>query len=354
MRIALFTLLPIFFATGFWFFYKRNKMSLIPSYFLSFLLISTATLVMSHLYIYLIDNGNIVLRIFFVIILLLLVFIIAFGIYALIFILLSNAYILLKKERRSLSHALTLILAICFISFSLFTHFEQHIELPDYIQVFIYAGCFIFLFYFTHIVHYIIASIIVNFAHPKYDQQYIIVNGSGLINGKVTPLLAGRIDKAILFYNKQKKIYYAPKLILSGGQGADEPVSEASAMMKYASSKGIPESDIILEQKSKTTLENMIFSKEIMDKQNVDNKPYNCIFSTNNYHLLRTGMYARVAGLKIDGIGSKTAWYYLPNALIREYIAYVVMHKKRHLIFVLVSFLCGFLTSMALLINGWI
>jgi uncharacterized SAM-binding protein YcdF (DUF218 family) len=61
------------------------------------------------------------------------------------------------------------------------------------------------------------------------------------------------------------------------------------------------------------------FSKEIMERE----KPsgYHAIFTSNNYHIFRAGMYAEDVGLKIDGIGSKTARYYLPNAFLREFIA---------------------------------
>jgi len=353
MNTIWFVLLPLFFGAGFWFFYNHNKMSLIPSYFLTLFLLSSATIIMSYLYTYLIESGNIALRILFALILLPPVIVITFGIYGLVFILLTNAYIILKRERKSFSHALTLILALCVTGYAIFTRFYHNAEVPDYIEIFFYAGYFILSFYFVHIIHYLIATILANFSRPKYNQQYIIVHGSGLINGKVPPLLASRVDKAIHFYSKQKKVFHAPKLILSGGQGNNESISEARAMMEYAIQKGVPEDDILLEDKSDTTFRNMKFSKEIMDNDSTaGEKPYNCIFSTSNYHLLRTGIYARAVGLKINGIGSKTALYYLPNALIREYIAYVVMHKRRHMIFVLVCFLFAFVISMILLINS--
>jgi len=353
MSVIWLVLLPLFFGAGFWFFYNRNKMSLIPSYFLTLCLLSSATIIMSYLYTYLIESGNFAIRILFALILLPLAVIISFGIYGLIFILLTNSYIILKKERRSFAHALTLILALCVIGFSLVTHFLQNVEVPDSIQIFLFTGYFLLSFYFVHIIQYAIASILANLSRPKYNQQYIIINGCGLINGKAPPLLASRVDKAIEFYNKQKQVSHAPKLIMSGGQGSDEPISEARAMMEYALLKGVSEDDIILEEKSETTLQNMKFSKEIMDNNEAaDEKPYRSIFSTSNYHLLRTGMYARAAGLRINGIGSKTALYYLPNALIREYIAYVVMHKRRHMIFVLVCFLFALAISMILTISG--
>lgn len=348
-------LVPLFFGGGFCFFYRRNKMSLIPSYFLSLFFLSSATIAMAYLYTHLIDSGNLLLRILFVLPLLPLVFIMAFGAYGLIFILLMNAYIMFKRERRSLAHALTLILALCFIGFFVFTSVIQRVELPVVVQALLYGGYFLGVFYFIHISHYAIASILANISRPKYKQQYIIVHGSGLINGKVPPLLAGRVDRAIQFYQEQKRVFEAPKLILSGGQGPDEPTSEARAMMEYAILKGVLEDDILLEEQSATTLQNMKFSKEIMDEHaSTQGMPYSCIFSTSNYHLLRTGMFAVACGLKIDGIGSKTALYYLPNALIREYIAYVVMQKKGHLLFALASFVCVFALSMILLTVGWL
>ena len=336
----------------FCFAYRRNKMSIIPAYFLSTVLSLLVIAVMSQLYVAMIYSGSLVVRIIFMLFFIPLVFVVLFGIYALIAILLMNTYTMFQKERRSLAHALTFVLALCFIVFLIVTNFVQRVEIPDYIQIFIYAGYFLVAFYFAHIVHYTLASILCNLAGPKYNQQYIIVHGSGLIDGKVSPLLAGRVERAVRFYHKQKEVWVAPKIICSGGQGADEPISEAQAMMEYALSKGVLREDILLEDKSSTTLQNMKFSKEIMDKQTLaEDMPYRAVFATSNYHLLRTGMYARKVGLCIDGIGSKTALYYLPNALIREYIAYVMMHKKWHMLLFAGVFFASVLLMIILLVN---
>ena len=73
----------------------------------------------------------------------------------------------------------------------------------------------------------------------------------------------------------------------------------------------------------------MRFSKETMieDFGNANFRH----FTTNNYHLFRAGLFARMAGLKADGIGAKPLLF-LPNAFIREFIAIVVMYKRRHII----------------------
>ena len=75
-------------------------------------------------------------------------------------------------------------------------------------------------------------------------------------------------------------------------------------MQKYAVEKGIPLEHTVQENRSVNTYQNMLFSKRIMDTLKPDSK-YNSIFTTNNFHLFRSGLYARQAGLNSQGIGSK-------------------------------------------------
>ena len=165
---------------------------------------------------------------------------------------------------------------------------------------------------------------------PSYDQDFIIILGSKIKNnGSLTPLLQGRVDKALNFGNKQyeinkKKIVYVP----SGGKGKDETTSEAEAIKKYLLSKGIKEKQIIIEDKSTSTIENMKYSKNIIDKINKNAK---VSFSTTNYHVFRSGVIANEQGLDCEGMGSKTKWYFYTNALIREFIANLMYEKYKHI-----------------------
>lgn len=164
--------------------------------------------------------------------------------------------------------------------------------------------------------------------------KYVIILGAGLIDGnKVSPLLAGRIDKAIKAATKMKG---TPKFIVSGGQGADETVSEARAMADYMINKGIDEDNIYLEDKSTNTKENLQFSYEIIKKDKTFDKKSKAIFVTNNYHVFRASLFAKKAKIKADGIGCKTAFYYWPNAFVREYIAVILRFKIVFLLIFLV------------------
>lgn len=173
------------------------------------------------------------------------------------------------------------------------------------------------VFYFSMLVlSFVIYCIFIQIMPHLMNFDYIIIHGCGLIDGeKMTKLLSNRVDKAIEIYNKCKS---KPIIIPSGGQGEDEKLSEAQAMKNYLLENGIPDDSIILEDRSSTTRENLLFSKEIIDSRAGKKKT---ALVSSNYHIYRCLRYARELGLRCTGIGAKVAWYFWPSALIREFIA---------------------------------
>ena len=169
---------------------------------------------------------------------------------------------------------------------------------------------------------------------PNFDKDFVIILGSKInSNGTLTPLLKGRCDRAIEFGNKQyemtkKKIVYVP----SGGKGKDEVMAEAEAIKNYLIENGIDEKQILIEDQSTSTIENMRFSKNKIDDAKKDAK---ISFSTTNYHVFRSGVIANEQGIDVEGMGSKTKWYFYTNALIREFIANLVQERKSHIILLL-------------------
>ena len=190
-------------------------------------------------------------------------------------------------------------------------------------------------YFYTLIIATLYCNIMAAIHTPKYDKDFIIILGSKINNdGSLTPLLKGRVDKAIEFGKQQyeinkKKIVYIP----SGGKGNDEVTSEAEAIKKYLISKGIKENQIIIEDKSTSTKENMKYSKNIIDKISKEAK---ISFSTTNYHVFRSGVIACEQGIDCEGIGSKTKWYFYTNALIREFVANLVQERNKHIALLLI------------------
>src|SRR5699024_3047482 len=184
---------------------------------------------------------------------------------------------------------------------------SAYIPLPNWIIFVLTFVCIVDIVFTFTFIGYLFYSFLYQVIPVRKTVNYIIILGAGVRSEEVTPLLRSRLDKAIEYQEKQtEKISF----VVSGGQGPNEPVSEAFAMRKYLLSRGIPNEQIIYEDKSTTTLENMLFSKqkirEDWESQSQTDEPV-ILFSTSNYHVLRGAMYARMANIKAEGIGAPVA-----------------------------------------------
>ncbi|WP_179394232.1 YdcF family protein [Lacticaseibacillus absianus] len=249
--------------------------------------------------------------------------------------LLWNAWVVWRREGHSLGNMLTLVLAGGLLLLELAASFGRQ-WLPDPL----YNGLAVFFslsiaYELVALYNFLTVLVLYNFYRPRHDQDFLIVLGAGLLDGeRVSPLLAARINAGLRFYRKQiQKTGKHPVLIFSGGQGGDEKLPEGLAMQRYAIAQGIPAADTLVEDASKTTYQNMKFSAALI-RSVWGERPFKATFFTNNYHLFRAGIFAKAAGLKANGVGAATSFYFLPNAVIREYLAFVVIHKRRHMIII--------------------
>ncbi len=180
---------------------------------------------------------------------------------------------------------------------------------------------------------------------PVYDKDYIIILGCLISKaGGLLPLLKGRVNRAIRYAWDQeiatgRKLIYIP----SGGQGPGEVMSEGSAMEFYLLSHGAEQDEVIAEKESANTWENMVFSKKIIDRENPGAK---VAFATTNFHVLRSGILARKAGLDAEGIASGTKWYFWPNGFVREFFGIMAMNVKAHVHVGLILLLCSAITGL--------
>lgn len=302
-----------------------------------FFFMSMGALLLLMLYIGIRDN-IVILSSISAIILLGIVLLIPILIIVSLYLLFSTGIKLMKKEGISLSHGLSFLFGLGVLSSVMVKPFIMNITKNKIILIIVNVLFSCFSYFVIGFIVYLSASIIYNLYYTKKDKDYLIVLGSGLNKDKVTPLLAARVDKAIEFYHLQiKENNKKSKLVMSGGQGSDELVAESIAMKNYAIERGIPEEDIITEEESKTTEENLKFSMDIIEEDSSKDKP-KILFFTTNYHTFRAALLAKSMDLDLNGKGSKVKVYFYISAIIREYIAALFMHKKLNIILCL--FMC--------------
>lgn len=186
----------------------------------------------------------------------------------------------------------------------------------------------IYLYFECMMIGTIVADAIAARHEPAPDKDFLIVLGCGLkSDGTPTPLLQGRLDRALGFARRQetetgKRLTF----IVSGGRGPDEAVAESAAMKRYLTDRGVPAERIIEEDRSTNTLENMQFSKEKIWALDPGAR---IAFSTTNYHVFRSGLFARRVKMRAVGMGAPTKWYFWPNAAVREFAGLLAKHRDK-------------------------
>lgn len=170
------------------------------------------------------------------------------------------------------------------------------------------------------VVFIIIESVIIIF--PKNNDSYsnyVIILGAGVKGETPSLTLAQRLEKAIEYVNKQNSEL---KIIVSGGQGKGEDISEAEAMKRYLIKNGI-KAEIIKEDKSRDTRENLTFSKEILE--NIENKNINDIdvkIITSDFHAFRSNLIAKSLDYeKSSFFTNRTLPLLMPVMYSREFFA---------------------------------
>ena len=178
-----------------------------------------------------------------------------------------------------------------------------------------------------------------------------------MIDGdRVPPLLAGRIAAGQTAYAERG----AQLMIMSGGQGPDETVPEAQAMAAWAIAQGADSDRLAVEDRSRTTEENLRLTAELITRTSlaepevpvttwspvarlphwldrllggpITPDPAEGLIVTSDYHVLRAVILARRLGVPAQASGARTARYYWPSAMLREFVALLVGRRRLHLV----------------------
>ncbi len=247
---------------------------------------------------------------------------------------------LLRREGRKFTNLLAVLMSVLILCgyvgfflldslFSMGSEFQMRIYgtiTSVYTTVFVYLEAML--------ISAMMCGLIAAVRKPAYDKTHIVILGCAIASdGTPLPLLRGRIEKAVSFAKEQRAaggggIRFVP----SGGKGPSEAVSEAESMKNYLLKQGIGPDCILPEDKSSNTQENMRFS---LEKIRQDCPEPKIAFSTSGYHVLRSGMISKEEGLDAEGVGSRTKWYFWPNAFIREFVGLLSGKWKRHVLRIL-------------------
>lgn len=180
--------------------------------------------------------------------------------------------------------------------------------------------CFLSVFMALSIISAIIMSIFMISTSrdaPKNSNTTLVVLGCQVRGTSPSKMLRKRLDAAYNYLFEHEEVM----VIVSGGKGIDEEISEALCMKNYLVSRGIDQERIIIEDMSKSTYENLKFSKEIIDKSGLCS---DITIVTDAFHQLRADMIAKDFGMNTHNISAKTSAWLVPTYWVREWfgIAY--------------------------------
>ena len=153
-----------------------------------------------------------------------------------------------------------------------------------------------------------------------YNEDCVLVLGNSLRGEKILSTLKFRLDKCLDYMQHNPNAL----IIVSGGQSRGETVSESKAMKRYLVSNGINAGQIIEENQSKNTRQNMQFSKTILDAH-FPSDNYSVVCITSGYHAYRASRLSKKADLMVSHYNAKTALYLYPIAYCREMLSIIKM-----------------------------
>ena len=160
---------------------------------------------------------------------------------------------------------------------------------------------------------------ILNASHSDLPENtdYLILLGAG-VNGTTPSLsLLDRLESTTTYL----KTHPNCMIIVSGGQGYGEEISEAEAMETYLLNQGIDPQRIIKEDRSTNTVENITYSYQLIPNQNED--PIVAIVSSE-YHIFRAKFIANQLGHNVYALAAPTSnWLLKINYFLREVPALV-------------------------------
>ena len=244
--------------------------------------------------------------------------------------LLANGVTMIRRERLRPANLLSLLAgAVIFVVIGLDVAAGQVGDMK--LSLFATVATLLFGYVSFLFVSYVCYAFVYGLVAQTGEADFVIVLGAGLRpDGGVPPLLASRLDRGreVWAALDRRAASFRRMLIVSGGKGSDERQSEASAMRSYLVDRGFPADRLLLEDQSRSTEENLVFSKAIMDRLRPGAR---ATVVTSDFHAFRAALLARRLGLQAQVTGARVAAYYRPNAALREFAAVFLRYRAVNL-----------------------
>lgn len=149
------------------------------------------------------------------------------------------------------------------------------------------------------------------FSQGEEGLSCIVVLGAQMKDNGPSLVLQKRLDRACAYLLENPDTV----CIVSGGQGSNEPVTEAQGMRDYLVKKGIGPERILMEENSANTQQNLAFSQKLLPDREVS-----IGIVTSNFHVYRSLQLARKQGYSEPvGLAADSGVYFLPNNMLREF-----------------------------------
>lgn len=145
-----------------------------------------------------------------------------------------------------------------------------------------------------------------------YHEDAVIVLGAAVHGRTLSNTFTQRLDTAVAYH----KLNPAAWVVVTGGQGAQEDVTEADAAAAYLQTRGIADRQILRDELSTSTEENFLFAKRLLDARLAPG--YRVAFVTDDFHVFRAERTARGVGLVATHLSCHSPWYFWPANYARE------------------------------------
>ncbi|MBR5470841.1 MAG: YdcF family protein [Oscillibacter sp.] len=156
---------------------------------------------------------------------------------------------------------------------------------------------------------------------PERECTAVVVLGAGVNSTQPSLTLRTRLDAALAYLEDHPEV----PVVLTGGQGYGEQITEAQCMYDYLTAHGVEESRLLLEEQATSTAENFAFSKACLAAAGIDAATEPIAVVTNDFHLFRAQLIAvRQGYTDTFGVPAELPWWWLTaNYYARESFAMV-------------------------------